>query len=594
MGTGVAPVRFDGKDLYRPGYYGKRNVSGLDVAAASGSRLLLIGECKGGIPFNASTQYPNAEDRINWVSNTNEINSILRDGAAYYGALFALNPSAQAGVNGAPYVGVIRVNKATRSSLTIQDVDTDDVLDVYSKDYGLYTNQIRFQVSAGTTKGKKISVKFETTTVEKDDITEEVLSVQYTGTGSACAMTLDPAGNLVMTTTGGAAGDDVTIDLTTYTTAAELVAYLNAYQNTGGTNVYSATLLGDGSFLTSQLDKIVAGDSVDVKTSYTIKAILQACLDWFNNSSEYLTAELTSGGERRVPANMTGYEYITGGAEGATPVTQDYTDAMSQVTALTDASFVGVMTGEAAVHAALSTHLQEMSASTGRNERQGCVGPADGQTKAQKIAAAAALNDSLAGFFGTEIKRYDKNGDLQTWDGFYGACEIMGMSAGNAINFAPTNKMINAVAVKEVLSNSDIDDYIKGGVMIAQPSPLGGIRVVRSVTTYQASNIILNEWSAMRTALYITKDHRTYVEALIGEPGDNTVLESLKNRAQLRLEYYVDQGWFVVDPDLGNAYRNFQFVVEGDVVKISYEGTLVVPVNFILVTHNFTVVGFKK
>ena len=62
---GTAPVRFDGKDLYQPGYYGKRDISSLNVGAASGSRLLLIGECKGGVPYDKTTDFPNADDRVN-------------------------------------------------------------------------------------------------------------------------------------------------------------------------------------------------------------------------------------------------------------------------------------------------------------------------------------------------------------------------------------------------------------------------------------------------------------------------------------------------------------------------------------------------
>lgn len=585
---GISPVRFDGKDLFQPGYYGKRNISALDIGAATGSRLLIIGECKGGVPFNATTDYPNAEERINWISDSDTLNKLIRDGAAYYGALFALTPSNQPGVNGAPAVGVIRINKATKGSYTISDIDTDLVVDVKSKDYGLYTNQIRFKISDGTTKGKKISVKFEDRTIEEDNVTLELLKVQYVGAGTACALTIDPVGNLVTTVTGGPGGEDISISLASYDTVASLVAYFNSL------GVYSATLLGDGTFATNKLDKIISGDLVDIKTEYTVKAILQAVINWFNNSSSYLIALLTTGAERRVPANLANYVFLGGASDGASPVTQDWVDALNQICKVVDASFVGVMTNDLSVQTAISEHVTYMSSSVGRNERQSIVGSGSSDNKSTKLANAAILNNALVGYFGTEIKRYDKNGELQEWAGFYGAAEVLGMFAGNAINFAATNKMLNVVGIKEVYSNSDKDDFIKGGVMIAAPSSQGGIRVVRSVTTYQGSNIIANEFSAMRTALYVVKDHRTYVEALIGNPGDATGLESVKNRALLRLDYYIEQGLFVVDPALGNAYRNFTFTALADTITISYEATLVLPINFILVNHNFTVIGLRK
>jgi len=584
--SGVAPVRFDGKDLFIPGYYGRRDLSALDVGVATGSRFLLLGECKAGIPYTATTDYPNVLNRVNWVTNTEELKLIVRDGAAYDGALFALTPSSHPGVNGVPAVGVIRVNQATRATLTEVDIDANDCIKVDSLDYGLYTNQIRYQITAGTTTGKKLSVRFETKTVEQDDVNYEIFTLVYAGAGGTNIITIDPVGNLVCTTAGpNVPADDVTISLATYDTAAEIVAYFNAH--TSGT--YTAVLTGDGTFKSIKLDKLLVGDAIDIKTIKTISAILQACIDWFNNSSAYCVADHPAVKTYREPDVMAAYEYLATGSEGAAVITSDYTTALANIAALDDASFVGVMTGDAAVHAVLSTHLTTMSESTGKNERQGCVGAALSAAKATMIAEAKAINNNLVGYFGSEIKRYNALGVLTTYAGFYGACEIMGMSAGNAINFAPTNKMINAIAINALPVG--INDYIKAGIMVATPSSLGGIRTVRSVTTSQATNIIANEWSAMRTALYITKDHRTYVESLIGEPGDTTILESVQNRARLRLEYYVDQGWLVVDPAFGNAYRNIVFSVSGDVVTMNYEGTLVIPFNFMLVTHNFTVVG---
>ena len=585
---GVSPVNFDGKDLFQPGYYGKRNTSALNAGGASASNLVIIGETKAGVPFNATVDFPNSADRINYVSNTTELNSILRDGPGYYGALFALTPSNQAGVSTPSQVGIIRINKAVKGSSTIVDVDTDNVIDLTSKDYGLYTNQIRRKISAGTTEGKKISVKFETQTVEGDDITYNLFTFQYTGTGTACALTLDPVGNLVTTVTAGPGGEDLSIDLTSFDTVANLVAFFETQ------TVYSALLTGDGTFLVSKLDKIIVGDAVDIKTVYTVRSILQAVIDWFNQSSVYLLASQTTSSENRIPANDADYVFLTGGSEGVTPVQEDWQNAIDQILAENDISLCGVMTGDSAVHAYLSGHVTFMSGLDGRNERQAIVGSELADTKALKVAEAAAINNSLVGYVGTEIKRYDKNGDLQLWDGYYYASLLLGMAAGNNVNFAFTNKQLNIVGTKEKYTSSVKNDYIKAGVMIAAESDAGGIRTIRSVTSFQGSNIIENEFSAVRTSLFVVKDHRIFVEELVGEAGDETALESVKNRAENRLDTYQENGYFVIDPQFGNAFRNFVFTVEGDVIKITYEATLVLPINFILVTHNFTVIGVKK
>lgn len=585
---GVSPIRFAGKDLYQPGYYGKRNTSSAAGGGASASTMVIVGECKGGIPFNATTDYPNSLDRINFVSNTNELNSIIRDGKAYYGALFGLTPSNEPGIGSPSQVGVVRINKATKGTSTVKDVDTYDVIELSSKGYGIYTNQIRRKISNGTNEGKKISVKFENQTVEVDDLTYNLFTIQYIGAGTACTLTIDPEGNLVTSVTGGPGSEDLTVDLTAFDTVGDLVAYLQSQ------TVYTTVLTGDGTLDITKMDKVIIGDAVDIKTEYQARATLQAVIDWFNLSSVYLDAKKVSLAENRIPANDADYVFLTGAVEGSAPVQQDWQDAFDQILATNDISLVGVMTDDPAVHAALSAHVTFMSGLEGRNERQAIVGSGDSDTKADKRSESAALNNSLVGYCGTEIKRYDKNGDLKTWAGYYGAALLLGLASGNDVTFAFTNKPLNIIGTRETYSPPDKNDYIKSGIMIIDKSSLGGFRCVRSVTTYQSSNIIENEFSAVRTSLFIVKDHRTYVESLIGEAGDDTALETVRNRAETRLGTYVKRGYFVTDPATDDAYRNFTFVVEGDVIKMSYEGTLVLPINFMLVDHNFVVVGVNR
>jgi len=660
--SGVLAVSWEGQDLYIPGAYSKRNTKGNATGGATSSGIVLIGECRAGIPFNATTDYPNPEDRINWVSNTLELNAILRDGPAYYGALFALTPSNQEGVNGPSQVGVIRVNKATQSSRTVLNTESAAVLDIKSKDYGLYTNQIRTKISAGTNVANsyKVVAKIEDTTITIDDIIDQMFSIQYTGNGAACVVALDPGTQVLVTITGANSGDSPTItttsttgivpgmvlyaggtaditgpvvgvvvsivtdtsitidqhitnansgktfffksgmltmssadtpadnigvDLTGYDTVGNLVAYLQTLTK------YSVALIGDGTKLVSKLDKILVADALSIKTQKTICATLQEIIDQINANSSILVATLHTAAVRRLPTADADYVFLTGGVEGNTPVTQDYQDALDQICMAVDLSLLGVMTSDLGIQSAVSAHCTYMSGIIGRNERQACFGCGLTDPDDTIKSNAQAINNSLAGYCGTGIQRYDKNGILQTWDAYYKACEILGMAAGNLVTFSPTNKMINAIKATRKYTPPEKIAFIRAGVMVAESSNQGGIRTVRAITTYQTADLILNEWQGVRLSLFITKDHRQYVESRIGEPGDATALESLKNAAISRLDYYVEQGYFVVDPQFGNAYRNVQFTITGDVFKITYEATIVITINFILTTANFVVIG---
>lgn len=586
---GVPAVRFDGKDLYRPGYYARRRYQLANTGAASGSRLLVIGSSEAGVPYNATTAHPNADDRVNWVSSLEEIQALIRGGPGYYGCLFALTPSGDAEVNGAPAAGFIRINEAVQGAKTILDTEAGNLLDIKSVDYGLYTNGIRFKIIAGTVKGKQMIVKFEDQTITGDDLAYELFSIQYTGNGTTAVLTLDPAGSIVVTIAGQSDGTtSLSMSLATYTNVGDLVAAINAQAG------YSASTVGDSTFPTAQLDKVLVGDAVSVKTSaYTVKAIVQAMIDWINGSSAFLTCALSSGAVRRPPVNITSYTYLASGSDGSAP-TQTQWDGALTLAKLIDASFVCVLTNDAAVAASLGQHVTDMNSSVGSNERQGFWGCASGDNKAAKLADAQVSNHYGVDYYGDIVKRYDKSGVLTEFDGFYGACMIAGLQAGNDLNFSPTNKSLNVVAVREKYSSTDVDDLIKGGVIIAQPADEGGIKVVRAVTTYQGANLILNESSMVREALWVTKDHRTYVKSVIGRPGTATNMEAVNNLSKTRLDRYEDLGVFVQDPALGNAWRSYTFEVVGDTFKISYEGTLVSPINFVLVTHNFTVVGATK
>ena len=269
---GAPTRRFAGRDFVIPGAASKRNISTLDVGSASGSNLLILAVTKKGIPFSAETDYPDPNDRVNYAVNSNELKAQIGQGSDGFDAgRFALAPSNDPGVGGAPRVGMVRVNEAVKGTGAIADVDTDDVIDVSSVGYGLYVNQIQFKISAGTDSlSKKLSTKFEGEELIKDNIDNQLLTISYTGTGADAIVQLDPVGSLVIEP-AATVPDNLSLSLATYETVQSLIDAINGFRNASAAQVYTASLVGDGSFQTKYLDKVITADAEDCKTaSYTV------------------------------------------------------------------------------------------------------------------------------------------------------------------------------------------------------------------------------------------------------------------------------------------------------------------------------------
>ena len=101
----------------------------------------------------------------------NTVQERYRSGELRTAGIFAFEPSADAAIpGGAQKEILVKVNPATASGVSLPDDNGSDSLDITSKDFGLFTNQINIDVSAGTLNGKKYTVVFEGTVEVFDNI----------------------------------------------------------------------------------------------------------------------------------------------------------------------------------------------------------------------------------------------------------------------------------------------------------------------------------------------------------------------------------------------------------------------------------------
>ena len=163
-------IYFNGRRVLRPQAISKIDDSGMyGRGLGGGNTLALIGECTGGEP-----------GKVLWFTDPANAKAILRSGELLTALQRAFDPSTFAG---AYLVGVVRVNPALQSSLTLKDINGIDTIDLTSVDYGIWNNQIRVRLEAGTTYGtaydvthstylgsKKVTITYGTSEEQGDDI----------------------------------------------------------------------------------------------------------------------------------------------------------------------------------------------------------------------------------------------------------------------------------------------------------------------------------------------------------------------------------------------------------------------------------------
>lgn len=528
-----------------------------------GNIVALIGPSVGGQP-NTALRFGSPSEAI----------SALRGGELLTAVLKAFDPSAQ--TNGPSTVVAVRVNPATRSMLTLQDQGGNDVIQLESTDYGSYTNQIKVKIENGTNTGKKVTTQFGNDFFAQDDIARRAFMVRYSGAQLTADMTVAD-NQIILQAPSGNTVD--TIDLTVYRTVLQVVDRINSA--TG----FAATVL-DGNGDRIALNGLDFVNSVDVRTDdYVARADLQAVIDWMNDTAEGYVNATRATGAGEAPANI-GFTYLSGAADG-TITNSEWSDAYTTLQT-EDVQWVCPITSNAAVHAMNDAHCSFMS-TVARAERRGIVGMALGTSDTNAIEAAKNLASDRTSLVHIGIYDYNAEGQLTLYPPYILAAQLGGAFSGVNPGTSLTNKAIKARGLERNVRNpTDTDLLIQGGVLCVENTPTG-YKVVKSITTWLANdNFNRVEVSAGAAVDYVSRSVRTAVDVLRGEKAAQTTLAraaSITDSVLRELARPEPQGPGVI---VGNAespaYKNINVSISGDVLRIEFQCSPVIPVNYIPVT----------
>ena len=172
----ASAIFFDGRRINIPQVASRVDTSALQsVSPAAVGIVALVGTAEGGVPLTVDST---TQDFTRPAS----LRDAFRSGDLKTAGLFAFEPSQDDAVpGGAQRIVAVKVNPATQSTGTLSDVDPKPAVDLTSRDYGQFTEQINIDVAAGTTQGKLITVVFESVTETFDDVGgDPIMDVLYT------------------------------------------------------------------------------------------------------------------------------------------------------------------------------------------------------------------------------------------------------------------------------------------------------------------------------------------------------------------------------------------------------------------------------
>lgn len=528
-----------------------------------GNVAAIVGKSAGGKPKTA----------LRFGSPT-QAKAELVSGELLDAVLAAFDPSSETG--GPAEVVAIRVNPALPATGVMKDSTNATVINLTSTNYGARENQIRYKVEAGSVSGLRVTTQRGTDYYTQDNLERRAFQVRYTG-GQASATITTTGTTVVLAAPAGTTLH--TIDLTQYPTVQELADYINVLPG------FDASVL-DRNYTAPALNGLDYVTAADIKTAdYVVKADLQAVVDWLNSASEgYVTATRAAGVGK--PPAVADFTFLSGGSDGTTTF-NDWAAAYEALQSI-DVQWITPVTSDAAVHAMNDSHCVYMS-NVAAKERRSVCGTASGTTKQQAKDAAKALNSDRTALVFQGHYEYDSAGKLVLFPPYISAARITGGFSGVNPGTPLTNKNFKCRGLEFDLRNpTDTDELINAGVLCLENTD-AGYKVVKSISTWLINDNYNRVEMSTGVALDFTaRNVRQALDVLRGQKGNPLVLSraiSITESTLRELARAEPQGPGVLAGNAESpAYRNIKASLEGDVLRVEYECSPVIPVNYVLVT----------
>lgn len=206
-------IFFNGRVISVPGSYSEVDASGLESVGLGATGIVaVLGTSEGGRPVSSIVE---SKD-IPRYNKPEKVRKAFRSGQLREVGDMLFAPAKDPDIPaGAVEVVTMKTNPATQSVGQLMLAGVPQI-DLKTRDYGAFTEQVNVELQTGTSQGKKITIRFEDVIETADDLGGDALaSLQYSGgtTGfNTAVMAVNAAGDITITGTRAGLGQSSLLD----------------------------------------------------------------------------------------------------------------------------------------------------------------------------------------------------------------------------------------------------------------------------------------------------------------------------------------------------------------------------------------------
>lgn len=422
------------------------------------------------------------------------------------------------------------------------------------------------------------------------------LEIGYAGTTATC--TIDKTAKTLTTTVTGGSGANLSVDLTSYRTVADLATYIGA--QTGYSAVASAAAQ---QIAPSALDAVAAIGIAATATSTRPGRVKNAASSFQKivGTSQGVAFTPGVGGTAGLPAPMASPAFLSGGTKGGT-LAADVVAAVQQLAGIqvnmiiplfsrdSSADIADALTESSstytidAVNAAVKNHCIQYSTPKLKRNRIGILSYW-GTYAETKIRSQGLANYRCVLAF-QRPSQLDSTGNITKFLPWYAACVAAGMQAGGFYK-AIVNKFANVISFEDPTgydsgSPGDTEDALDAGLLMLTKDTAGN-RWVSDQTTYGFdTNFVYNSLQAVYLADILSLDLAdSFQKAFVGKSlADVDAATALSFLAQ-KMDGYKKLKMTAASDDAPLGYKNAKIAISGPEMDVAVEIKLATAIYFI-------------